>query len=51
MVKYKCDKGKSNKIGTILIIASLIPLGISASDYLYLNKIMMQNNLVQSNKQ
>lgn len=38
MVKYKCDKRKSNKIGTILIIASLIPLGISASDYLYLNK-------------
>ena len=35
MTKYKLDK---NKIGTFLIIASFIPLGISAHDYLYLNK-------------
>ena len=38
MKKYKLDKKISNKIGTLLIIASLIPLGISAHDYLYLNK-------------
>lgn len=35
MTKYKLDR---NKIGTLLIIASFIPLGISAKDYLYLNK-------------
>lgn len=35
MSKYKLDK---SKIGKLLIIASFIPIGISAHDYLYLNK-------------
>ena len=35
MIKYKLDR---SKIGTFLIIASLLPIGISAHDYLYLNK-------------
>ena len=38
MSKFKIDKKTSNKIGTILLVASLIPFGISAKGFLDLHK-------------
>ena len=46
MSKFKIDKKTSNKIGTILLVASLIPFGISAKGFLdyYENRIKKYMN-------